>query len=209
MPVSVILPSRTFSEGVRAVRRLPAGADEVVLVTNPVGVPGVHPGHLRNRGAARAGGDVLVFVDDDVRLRGDLGWFQGRPGSETAWSASSWVDVSPGGRSAVVCWAMTAMGGLGMAGGFMVGAFQPIRRSVFERLGGYRTRGMYSEDQDLGARYQRLGLRPAVGPFRVECLKPLALPGEVLGRAAQWWRFPAVEPEVRVFRPSAGRGGGV
>src|SRR5207248_11244099 len=52
----------------RCLDSLRSGADELVVVTEPAGAG---PAEARNLGAARATGDVLVFVDSDVVVHPD------------------------------------------------------------------------------------------------------------------------------------------
>jgi GT2 family glycosyltransferase len=70
--LSVIIPAtdgrQTLERTIVAINRAEAGPDEVIVVDEP---SGIGPAAARNRGARRATGDVLVFVDADVVVHAD------------------------------------------------------------------------------------------------------------------------------------------
>jgi GT2 family glycosyltransferase len=70
--LSVIIPAtdgrQTLERTIIAINRAEAGPDEVIVVDEP---SGIGPAAARNRGARRATGDVLVFVDADVVVHAD------------------------------------------------------------------------------------------------------------------------------------------
>lgn len=69
--VSVVVPATdappTLGDCLTALDRSDDGPDERIVVTDP----SLGASDARNAGAARAGGDVLVFVDADVRVHPD------------------------------------------------------------------------------------------------------------------------------------------
>lgn len=70
--LSVIVPATdrpaTLPRCLSAIRRAADPPAEIVVVETPIGAP---PAVARNRGAALATGDVLVFVDADVEVHAD------------------------------------------------------------------------------------------------------------------------------------------
>src|SRR5689334_22175524 len=70
--LSVVIPATnrppTLDRCLAAVRAAAGPGDEIVVVDGPVELGAVE---ARNAGAARAAGDVLVFVDADVEVHGD------------------------------------------------------------------------------------------------------------------------------------------
>ena len=172
MAVSVVMPVRRLADGQKAAGRLPSGAMEVVLVTGP-GVAGA-----KNYGAGVARGDVLVFVDDDSRVEGDLGWFDGRPEGEAYWGGE--LEDGTGGKATGNVFGMNMMQGNFLA---VNGSFQAVRREAFELVGGYR-RGSIYEDVDLGRRLLAIGVRANRSPVRVRVMRRYAGVGEVARRRA-------------------------
>lgn len=182
--LSVIIPSRSWEEGERAVYRLPPGADEVVLI---VGNP-VHPGHARNLAAREARGSLLVFVDDDVLLRGDLGWFKTAPASEDWWTAARFSDTTGDqGSAAMAAW-WTVAGHLGVWSG-TVGAFIACRRRLFQRVGGFPLKYV-GEDAGIGEAFHGAGARIAVAPIAVELLRASPFVTKALARNPEFVEMP-------------------
>lgn len=168
------MPVRRFADGEEATRWLPAGAEEVVLVEGP-GVAGA-----KNYGARSARGEVLVFTDDDSRLSGDLGWFQGRPAGESFWCAEL-VDGT-GGKAARN---VAAMNVLQERGNFLGcnGSFQAVRRWAFDAVGGFDRRSVY-EDVDLSRRLTVAGYRVRRCPITVTVMRAYAEMDEAIPRRA-------------------------
>jgi hypothetical protein len=190
--ISVVVPSRTWEEGDKAVRRLPPGADEVILV---YGSP-VHPGHIRNLGAKEATGDLLLFVDDDAELHGDLGYFRTRPLHERWWTASSYSDGTddPSTRAMAAWW--TFAGNLGIWSG-TVGAFIACRRELFDRVGGFPLRYV-GEDAGIGEAFWRHGARMVPAPVTVRLLRPSPFVTKALARNHEFMAMP--RPDTLPFK---------
>jgi hypothetical protein len=187
--LSVIIPSRTWESGQEAVARVPAGADEILLV---VGQP-VHPGHMRNLGAKEAKGDVLCFVDDDVLLHGDLGYLREAPVHQTWWTASQFRDTTGDkGSSAMASW-WTAAGHMGVWSG-TVGCFIACRRGLFNAVGGFPFRYV-GEDAGIGEAFYKAGAKLYVAPVVVDLLR--ASPFVTKG-LAQNHKFMAMERPERL-----------
>jgi hypothetical protein len=205
--VSVILISRTLEEARRAASRLPVGADEVLLVTNPPGVPAVHPAWMRNKGAERARGSILCFFDDDVSIEGDLNWFRARP--EAWWTAQSFYDATGDADTGKICATCTLAARQGFWFG-AIGGFFVLRRSAFRAVGGFQIRSP-GEDLATARRLYNLGIRMHSSPFRVTFHRTIPMLGKLLERFPEWSRFPRpdVLPIVRqvptaVYLPMTG-----
>jgi hypothetical protein len=191
--ISVIIPSRTLEEGEVAVRRLPPGADEVILIFgNPV-----HPGHIRNLGAREARGSILLFADDDARIQGDLSWFKREPPYNRWWTASGYTDGTddPSTRAMAAWW--TFAGNLGIWSG-TVGAFIACRRELFDRVGGFPLRYV-GEDAGIGEAFWRAGARMVPAPVTVKLLRPSPFVTKALARNHEFMAMPRPErlPFVR------------
>jgi hypothetical protein len=185
--VSVIIPTRTEAEGKVAVERLPPGADEVLVV---IGSP-VHPGHARNLARKEAKGDVLLFVDDDAELHGDLGWFKDRPEYERWWTASGYGDASGDtGSSLMAAWWSIA-GNLGVWSG-TVGCFIGCRASLFDLVGGFPLRYV-GEDAAIGEEFWRVGARMVPAPVTVRLLRPSPFVTKALARNPEFMAMPRPE----------------
>jgi len=139
---------------------------EFIVVTSPGGAA-----HAKNIGAARASGDILVFVDDDVRLMTDWAWDD--------WRAQDWAFAI-----ASTYWPTPAVNGFMMRAEatllnvltcvfryklFMTG-FAAIRRDVFEAVGGYNEDVTYEEHVMTLDLYRR-HYRGAILPIRVRMLR--------------------------------------
>lgn len=141
------------------------GPDEVIVVDEPTQL---HPATARNSGAARATADVLVFVDADVRVHPDAfakiaAAFAADPELDALFGS---YDDDPPARDPVSGFrnllhhhvhqhaggeAKTFWAGLGA-----------IRRSTFERLGGFVEHPV--EDIELGMRLHERGGRIRLDP---------------------------------------------
>jgi GT2 family glycosyltransferase len=172
--LSVIVPATdrpdTLDRVVAAIRGATDPPDEVIAVTEP---PFAGPAEARNDGAARATGDVLLFVDADVVVHADavsrlhtafrddptlaavFGSYDDAP--EAAGMVSQFRNLlhhhvhqsSPG--EASTFWA-----GLGA-----------VRRDAFEKVGGFdaaRFPRSSVEDIDLGMRLVQAGYRIRLDP---------------------------------------------
>jgi hypothetical protein len=170
--LSVVIPVRNFDGGLKAARRLPKGASEILLVTGP-GVAGA-----KNAGAEAAKGSLLLFTDDDSELRGDLSWFLSRPPSECWWRGRM-VDGT-GGRAAPNCRQLNTAGSLGLPLGSN-GPFQLVRRYAFYSVGAFRPDEVF-EDIGLSRRLAQGGFRLHPSPLSIVVHRPFASFSEVARR---------------------------
>jgi hypothetical protein len=197
--LSVVIPSRTWEEGERAVGRLPPGAGEILLVVGD----GVHPGWMRNLGAKEAKGEILAFVDDDVQLTGDFGWFEREAApTESWWTAAQFSDSTgdPGSATMAAWW--TAAGHMGVWSG-TVGCFIVCRRKLFDAVGGFPLKYV-GEDAGIGEAFYRAFAKLAVAPFRVDLLRPSPFVTKALARNPKFMDMPRpASLPVKRYLPAA------
>lgn len=196
--LSVVIPTRTEKEGLEAYARLPPGADEVIL---QIGDP-CHPSHLRNLGARKARGKLLLFLDDDVLVRGDLLWLEQhvRAGE---WYVPTLEDATGDRNTKWVCATSNTAAKLGLHTA-TIGAFVAIRPRLLERAGGWPMR--MSEDVGLGRRLGALGATLRVAPLTATFLRPCPTWGKTLERYPNWayFPFPSDTPH-RILFPTGSR----
>ncbi|MGH7731622.1 MAG: glycosyltransferase family 2 protein [Candidatus Eiseniibacteriota bacterium] len=121
------------------------------------------PGAARNAGARQARGEFLAFSEDDVTPAGD--WLEralARLDADPGIDVLEGVTVKPGGRPVRT---------LAAEGASWIPTNLFVRRSLFERVGGYHegyfdgARGIYfREDSDLGFMLEEAGARVARAP---------------------------------------------
>jgi GT2 family glycosyltransferase len=135
------------------------------------------PAVARNRAAAVAGGDVLVFVDSDVvvspgMLERLLQFLEGDPGASAVFGA---YDDTPGDPGFVSQYKNLAHAFIhrkagGQAQTFWAG-FGAVRRVAFDAVGGFDERfaAPSVEDIDLGYRLTIAGYRVMLEPWLTAC----------------------------------------
>ena len=202
LPVlSVVIPASdgkpTLADAVAAVEASTQPGDDVIVARNGSG-----PAAARNRGARQAQGEILVFVDSDVRVHHDaLGRiraaFAGDPGLTALFGA---YDDDPACRQTVSQFrnllhhhvheraageATTFWSGLGA-----------IRREAFEASGGFdaELHPHAMEDVELGMRLSDAGARIVLDPeLRGQHLKRWTLVEmvrcDLLHRGVPWVRM--------------------
>lgn len=160
--LTVIVPATdgrvTLGRAVAAIRRAEAGPEELILVEEPAGLG---PAAARNIGAERARGEVLVFIDADVEVHGDVfarirDAFDLDPGLVAVFGS---YDDDPGGGGLVsdfrdLLHHHVHHRAAGAATTFWAG-LGAIRRDVFFELGGFdeqRFDRPSVEDIELGSR---------------------------------------------------------
>jgi len=169
--LSVIVPAtdrpETLARCAEAVEAGLGAADELIVITEPNGTA---PAAARNAGAARARGEVVVFVDADVIVHaGALERIRGAFASDpflTALFGS--YDDSPEAPGAVsgfrnLLHHHVHHSAAGAAATFWTG-LGAIRREAFEAEGGFDPEQRMLEDIELGMRLTRHGARIVLDP---------------------------------------------
>jgi hypothetical protein len=180
LTLSVIVPATnrppTLERCTTAIRRSSGPVDELVVVDGP---GPSQPGSARNLGAARASGDVLVFVDSDVELHEDA-----LPAIRSAFEADPELaalfgsyDDTPGAPGLVSVFRNLLhhhvhQSAPGPATTFWTGV-GAVRRERFEALGGFDEEIDFMEDIDFGMRLAASGHRIELVPrIQGKHLKP-------------------------------------
>jgi GT2 family glycosyltransferase len=172
--LSVVVPATNAPDDlercVSAVRAAHDGPDEIVVVEGP---PQLGAAGARNAGAARAGGDVIVFVDADVVVHADAFTrirkvFANAPELAAVFGAYDDTPAAPGRVSAFrnLLHHHVHHGGAGPAETFWTG-LGAVRRDAFLAVGGFdeaRFPHPSVEDVDLGDRLTRRGCRILLEP---------------------------------------------
>jgi GT2 family glycosyltransferase len=172
--LTVVVPATnapaTLGACLQAIRAAEEAPEEVIVVEEGGG-----PADARNRGAARATGDVLVFVDADVVVHPDAFLrirraFDADPSLAAVFGSYDDRPAAPGTVSAFrnLLHHHVHQEGAGPATTFWAG-LGAVRRDVFESVGGFdadRYLVPSVEDIDLGTRLaaagHRIGLDPSV-----------------------------------------------
>jgi cellulose synthase/poly-beta-1,6-N-acetylglucosamine synthase-like glycosyltransferase len=172
--LSVVIPATdrpaTLGTVVAAAERATGAPEELIVVDSP---RDLGPAAARNRGARRARGDVIVFVDADVEVHWDAfqrirSAFDGDPGLAAIFGS---YDDSPGADGIVsdfrnLLHHYVHHEGAGPAATFWAG-LGAIRREVFVELGGFdeeRFSRPSVEDIELGMRLHERGGRAILDP---------------------------------------------
>jgi hypothetical protein len=199
--LSAIVPATdrpaTLARCIAALRSADEPPDELIVVEQP---EAAGPAEARNLAAARAGGDVLLFVDADVvvhadavaRLRARL---VGDPGLAGVFGSYDDAPEAPRLVSAFrnLLHHHVHQAGAGPAVTFWAG-LGALRRDAFEAAGGFdarRFRRASIEDVELGLRLTAAGRRIELDPaIRGTHLKAWTLGGmlrtDLLDRGVPW-----------------------
>lgn len=123
----------------------------------------------RNRGAVRTRGDVLIFTDDDIRLEAPYSWFSTRPPSESWWIPATVVsdvdDEFTQMACSVIRFVIPFRGILASGGHFLA-----VRRSAFEKVGGYSLSHLFEEHGMSRKLFHAFG-PPSPSPAKVTILR--------------------------------------
>jgi len=133
---------------------------EIARGFGAVVVEGGLPSVGRNRGAQRAGGDYLVFLDADAVLPDDGFFARSLAEMEARNLASACPDITAteGLRARVFFWIYTRFVRLTVRRHpHAIGTCIFIRRGVHEAIGGWDETIFYAEDNDYGHRASKLG----------------------------------------------------
>ena len=170
--VSVIVPATnappTLDACLDAIRSADEPPEELIVVTEGGG-----PADARNRGAARAGSEVLVFVDADVLVHRDAfarlrAAFASDPSLAAVFGSYDDLPADPGTVSTFrnLLHHHVHQEGAGQASTFWAG-LGAVRRDVFEASGGFdavRYRVPSVEDIELGTRLAGAGCEIRLDP---------------------------------------------
>jgi len=170
--VSAIVPATnappTLDACLDAIRGAEEPPEELIVVTEGDG-----PADARNRGAARAGGDVLVFVDADVLVHRDAfarirAGFESDPELAALFGSYDDLPADPGTVSTFrnLLHHQVHQEGAGRASTFWAG-LGAVRRDVFAASGGFdaaRYRVPSIEDIELGSRLAEAGCQIRLDP---------------------------------------------
>jgi len=165
--ISFVTPMRRSEPAIvrRMLAMFPPGA-EFIVVTSPGGAA-----HARNIGAARATGEVLVFVDDDVQLETHWNWEEWLTWdwqfaiAEIYWPGPA-VDVFMMRAESTLLNVLTSVFRYKM---FMSG-FAAVRREAFESVGGYNENVVFEENA-ITLDFYRRHFRGVLLPVRVRMLR--------------------------------------
>jgi GT2 family glycosyltransferase len=171
--LSAIVPATnsppTLAECLEAIRSADEAPEEVIVVDEGGG----GPAGARNRGAARASGDVLVFVDADVVVHADAfsrirRAFEGDSSPAALFGSYDDTPADPGTVSGFrnLLHHQVHLEGAGTATTFWAG-LGAVRRDVFEAVAGFdaeRYPVPSVEDIDLGTRLTAAGSRIELDP---------------------------------------------
>lgn len=148
----------------------------------------------RNRGAAEAGGDIILFLDDDMIAEPDVVQQHSlthRAGADAVLGQIPIDPASPAGFMAdgVAAWADTLLSGAPLTGLDVFTGQLSVRRSVFDELGGFdetftSESVLGNEDADFGVRLlPRFELR--YNPAAISRQRFIVSPGESMRRATR------------------------
>jgi hypothetical protein len=190
VPVAVVVPVRSLDGADDVVAHFDPGASEIILQSgNGIAL-------ARNLGARRTRADVLLHTDDDVVLVGHLAWFDHAPDAQHWWIPARWSTTSGDPYTERVCGFLNAQTMLRLHSA-SVGSFQAMRRSAFERVGGY-DRTTPHEDLRMARLLYRAYGPPALAPIEVVILRRTVTAPE------NWQRFGSRPPDAdgpyRVYR---------
>ena len=210
--ISVVVPATdrppTLARCLEAIEAGDEGPDELLVIGDP---PGAGPAEARNRGARRAAGDVLLFVDADVEVHADAvagvrAAFERDPALTAVFGAYDDDPASPGtvSRFRNLLHHHVHASSAGRASTFWAG-IGAMRREPFLACGGFdasRYPRPAVEDIELGSRLCASGARIELDPrIRGTHLKAWTL-GETVAtdfarRGVPWLRL-----QLEARRPS-------
>jgi len=150
MSISIIVPTLSGKHG-----RMPDGDYEIILSDTYCRVD------ARNIGAMNSSGDILVFVDDDMDLYGNINRIE--RDTEHNWWKPTYMNVGLDGHTALSALVMNSFRNSG-------GPCIAIRKDLFYEIGMYNN--VWMEDTDLRNRLLEDGNEPGNMHMTVLIRKP-------------------------------------
>ncbi|HEY7951031.1 MAG TPA: glycosyltransferase [Solirubrobacterales bacterium] len=213
----IVVDNGSSDDTVERVRRLAGGTEvPIVLIEHPDGGPAA----ARNTAAAAASGDVLLFLGDDTEpdgrglLRAHLDLHAARPQDtygvlgRIAWSPRSPVTpfmhwLENGGPQFHY---FELEPGAVDAASYFYSSHASLKRSLFERVGGFDERfpGAAVEDTELGVRLADAGLELDYHPDLLVLHDHPTTPEQSLRRSVAVGRSAALYNRLRPDRPHPG-----
>ena len=196
--ITAIVPAtdrpRTLDSCTNAIAAAADPPEEVMVVEEP---SELGPAAARNFAASRASGDLLVFVDSDVAVHGDVFTrIRTRFDEETGLTALfGSYDDEPAGPGLVSIFRNLLHHHVHQESGGPASTFWTglgaVRRDAFERVGGFDSRLEWLEDVDFGIRLCQSGARIELDPtIQAKHLKEWTLLRmlwvDFIGRGVPW-----------------------